>query len=463
MLTGGMLSVPPDISGEHMAREQTVEIMLDPEILGALYRRGRRRLRDIQSSSQATLKLDRLRGVLRVTGSQESIADVRRQLECVSGSHMSVAAAVWAELMRTRADPDLNQAAIARIQHESGCRIHIERSAQQIQLFGPKDNSMIAEQLLEELDRMCVEEVVDVKCPLDPGFLQKLQSFAQEFGVTLQVGGNHVNILGIKGAVAEAAKELCSYDADELQMVLSIDRDKSSDAARLAIHTALASLAVDPEKKAFIQSALGSSSPLVQNDTLVQADSLMQGAVTVKMPPPYPVNSKGPYDQQMHNMQGMEFQQGQMTCPTCGGGGNFCVHCGKPTEKMMMSPHAACPTCGIVNFCAYCGQATAESARMNSMSAPQQELPEAPSYQPYEPGMYQAEMIPQRMPMQFVQPGVRHNGSQQVMYQVAMCIPYDASRQQGVPILAGMPSNNNQASPPMMAHAYNGVQAFWGA
>jgi len=442
-----------DRSSEQLQGEQTVEIALDPEVLGALYRRGRRRLRDIQTSSQATLKLDRLRGVLRATGTKESIVDVQRQLESVSGSHLAVTAAVWAELMRTRADPDMDQAAVARIQHESGCRIHIERNAQQVQLFGPKDTSFLAQHLLAKFERMCVEEVVDMTCPMDHLFLQKLQGFAQDFGVTLQVSETSIIILGVKGAVAEAAKELQGSEFDSQYLDSSMDYAKPSEAARMAINMALSNLTVDADKR--IASTSLATPPVLPNAGSMHGSEIsMQGAVTLKTSTS---NLKIPFP---HQSSEADLQQ-VYDCPTCGGGGNFCVNCGHPTGKMMQGSIAGCPTCGCVNFCGFCGQRT-EKKMMEGMGTLQHRASGGASYT-YEPAMFSADSMPMMtmMPVQptmqttfqpagqpmmqpavqtAIQPGmspVNSPTSQQVLVPVAMCFPYDASSHQYLPVYAG--------------------------
>merc|ERR1719310_394387 len=120
----------------------------------------------MQASTNASLKLDRARGVLQVKGDLESIDEVRNQLQRLTGPFVGVTAAVWAELMRTRTNLNTSEAAVAQIQQESGCRIHIERSAQQIRLFGPQDVTVSAQHLLEILDDMCGEESVMMECPL---------------------------------------------------------------------------------------------------------------------------------------------------------------------------------------------------------------------------------------------------------------------------------------------------------
>merc|ERR1719482_1732873 len=118
----------------------------------------------MQASTNASLKLDRARGVLQVKGDLESIDEVRNQLQRLTGPFVEVTAAVWAELMRTRTVLTTADSAVARIQNASGCRIHIERNAQQIRLFGPQDSIAIAQLLLEKLDRMCTQESIGMSC-----------------------------------------------------------------------------------------------------------------------------------------------------------------------------------------------------------------------------------------------------------------------------------------------------------
>merc|ERR1719182_559977 len=117
----------------------------------------------MQASTNASLKLDRARGVLQVKGDLESIDEVRNQLQRLTGPFVGVTAAVWAELMRTRTNLNTWEAAVAQIQQESGCRIHIERSAQQ---------------LLDKLDRMCIQESVTMASPSQVDE-EKLQPFAE--------------------------------------------------------------------------------------------------------------------------------------------------------------------------------------------------------------------------------------------------------------------------------------------
>merc|ERR1719486_1338761 len=88
-----------DFAGPSEAGEHTAEISIDPQMFETICRRGLRRLRDIESSSQAILKLHRNRGVLEARGSKSAIAEVYRQLECLTGPRIAVSTANWAELM----------------------------------------------------------------------------------------------------------------------------------------------------------------------------------------------------------------------------------------------------------------------------------------------------------------------------------------------------------------------------
>jgi len=335
--------------------EQTAEIGLSADVLAAICRRGRLHLRNIQSSSQATLKLDRFRGVLEVTGSKGAIADVHTQLECLTGPFLSVSASVWAELMRTRTNPDVSLAAVARLQEQSGCRIHIERSLPQIRLFGPKDKTGIAQRLLNLLESMCVEEAVEMKCPqyLD---LQMLQTFAEEFGVTLQVEEKQIVVLGIDGAVKEASRELRNYESDSLHFEQGLEVVKSSDVARLAIEASMSKLR-NPRCPSSASTSADSLPAFVEDNCDQPTESQLQGAVISALP-------KIPARQQCGKAQDT-IKQGYLaesttSCRTCGVSvANFCVHCGQPSVKVVQPACGACPDCRVAKFCVSCGKATA--------------------------------------------------------------------------------------------------------
>mmetsp|Transcript_2623 Transcript_2623/g.6772 ORF Transcript_2623/g.6772 Transcript_2623/m.6772 type:complete len:440 (+) Transcript_2623:61-1380(+) len=210
--------------GEHMdfrmravrmnGETHTAEVPLDPDVLTNLCRRSRLRLRDVQMTCQAIVKLDRLRGVLRVTGTDAAIQAVRRQLESLGGPRRLVPSPVWAELMRSRKmGPGSSQATVARLQEESGCRIHIERSNQEVRLFGPGEAVERADQLLSELAAQCGEEAVLLPGG-DPPSAAALEELAHRCHITMRMEEDKVIVLGLRPSVVEGAKQLRRYFTD---------------------------------------------------------------------------------------------------------------------------------------------------------------------------------------------------------------------------------------------------------
>jgi len=334
----------------HHGDQAAVEISLNQEVLAVICRRGRRRLRDLQTSCQASLKLDRARSVLQVRGSHDAIKDVQRQLQMLTGPSVSVSPAVWAELMRTRTTAESSEAAVAMIQQECGCRIHIERSAQQIRLFGPQDVTVSAQHLLEILDDMCGEESVMMECPLHLD-MDMLQTFAQEFGVTLQVEDKQITVLGIKGAVAEAAQELRKYESDNKLLERGCEAATPSDAAHSAILAAMAKLKVS-EDGAESTNVSSPGTTFTHTDTGDSGEGngspprgLMQGVVISKMPPASSPATNPQHESQINHSGGYS---------AYGSSANFCVHCGKRAEKIA--------GIGTPKFCIYCGQPMATGA-----------------------------------------------------------------------------------------------------
>jgi hypothetical protein len=331
---------------------ETMEILLEPEILSTICRRGRRRLREIQTSCQVSLKLDRCRGVLLVRGFKEDMGMVQKQLEALSGPSLTVSPAVWAELMRTRTTADPTQAAVACIQQESGCRIHIERDVQQVRLFGGKSETSIASKIVKELESLCTEEAVSMSC-LERMDAQILQMFAQDAGVSLKVEENRIVILGIVEAVENAAKQLRNYDGDQQQHASLKDTDSAE--TRLAISAALSRLAVTNNVGS--ASTTADSLPPAPLQTshkdlwhAEEHDNSLQGMVITKMPPPRTNDHKAQENVKKAGLFNSNDSFG--SCPTCGSSGNFCVHCG---NKVIEHRLAGCPSCGVPKFCVYCG------------------------------------------------------------------------------------------------------------
>jgi len=303
-----------------------IDIALDPELLTTFCRRGRRRLRDIQSSCQAAVKLDRARGVLRVVGPESSIHAVRRQLASLGGPRRSVPAAVWAELMRTRTMRQSSQARVARLQQESGCRVHIERSRQEVRLFGPGEGVAVADKLLEELATLCTEEAVPLGLN-GPVASPVLQALAHSCSVTLRVEERQVVVLGLRAAVANAVEELKSYLADPQKPRWDMMLE------------AVAAEAVDRQDAESSEMKSGPED-MPGTEASEPKDAIgteQHGVVTTQMPPPVPVGGEqrapanhkpfGPME------DGCSASGSCRACPTCGAG-RFCVFCGAPTWQV---------------------------------------------------------------------------------------------------------------------------------
>lgn len=223
---------------ERNADSISAAIKLDPELLRTFCRRGRQRLQEIQARSQATLKLDRTKGLLWATGSERAISEVRVRLECLGGPRKTVSAAVWAELMRTRTlveGPDVSKSAVEQIQHLSGCRVHIERSKHEVRLFGPKSAGVVADRLINELEEICAEYSVDTPNPqvLSPDVLHAI---AHAGSVSMRVEPQQIAVLGLSCAVESAVAELTQYMAnpDHFEPCRNPDATNSGVAAALS-------------------------------------------------------------------------------------------------------------------------------------------------------------------------------------------------------------------------------------
>lgn len=179
------------------------EIPLNQELLASFSGRGRRRLRDLKQATETVLKLDRAKSCLQVRGTERSIADLRRHLETLIGHRRCVSAGAWAELMRTRTVIDSSEAAIQHIQEESGCRVHIERTTQEVRLYGPEQSLKVADRLLKELTEET--DVQQVEGMLSPELLEQV---TLRQGVTLRMRETCIEVLGRKAATRAAAAEL---------------------------------------------------------------------------------------------------------------------------------------------------------------------------------------------------------------------------------------------------------------
>ncbi|CAE8649389.1 unnamed protein product [Polarella glacialis] len=348
----------------HRESVKTVDVVLEADLLATFCRRGRRRLRDIQSSSQTVLKLDRCRGVLKVTGTDRAIMDVRRQLESLGGPRRPVQQAVWAELMRTRTLETTSRVSVAWLQQMSGCRVHIERTQQQVRLFGPKETVAVADRLLAELESgLCASVAV----PVEDGHSLpsvSLQLLAHSCGITLQIAESEILVLGLVAAVEEAAEELSRFVQDPSNFQLRREPDAAVMAAAAAAASAPASAPSNCKGTTSVGSLMtkapasamskalsfattsvgslmttgdfsGGSSHSADDESYSENHATANGVLTRMLPP----RSSKPQMQQQHSARTMAPDQNSgMACSTCGvpdsGSGNFCIYCGSPIRQM---------------------------------------------------------------------------------------------------------------------------------
>mmetsp|Transcript_63137 Transcript_63137/g.150524 ORF Transcript_63137/g.150524 Transcript_63137/m.150524 type:complete len:216 (+) Transcript_63137:122-769(+) len=188
--------------------QDTVEVVIDDLNVKKFSRRSKRRLRDLQRTSEVTMELNRLRGVLRIKGSRDNVSEVQSKLVDIGGFHRQVPVAMWAELLRTRMDSYDEEApmTLAWIQHHSGCRVHIERSKFEVRLFGSSEDLQRAVVLMDAVAKEAAQ--ILVRCPEAKLSEEVIQELGQAYGVTLQWQEEHVLVLGRRLAVLEAACQL---------------------------------------------------------------------------------------------------------------------------------------------------------------------------------------------------------------------------------------------------------------
>jgi len=193
--------------GEGSIKGSLVEIPVNAALESSICKRGRRRLRELQANSTAKIRYDRPRRVLKVFGSEDEIDDVRRQLECLGGMRKFVSTAVWCELMRTRLAEGPEQSSLLQLQLLSGCRIHIERSLQEVRLFGAAESTCLGEQLLDKFELQCIARPVPIRAEVTlPEDV--VEEISESCGVTINLEAERVVIFGRLAAVADAEKRL---------------------------------------------------------------------------------------------------------------------------------------------------------------------------------------------------------------------------------------------------------------
>ncbi|CAE7941795.1 MSI1 [Symbiodinium sp. KB8] len=221
---------------------RTEEMQLDSELVSILCHRSRRRLRDLQYTCKVTMRLDRNRHVLSLTGTDAGIEMAKQQIEGLSGPRRQVPLKVWVELMRTRtlslddlAEP--KTVSVAWVQECSGCRLHIERSSCEVRIFGSQSGAAIASKIIDEMESLCCEQTIQVRG--DPAVLSSpaLQSIAHACNATFRIQGLGIAVLGLEANAARAISQLelflddpqgyCLPDASKQPQALQEARPKA--------------------------------------------------------------------------------------------------------------------------------------------------------------------------------------------------------------------------------------------
>ena len=166
--------------------------------------RWHRRLREIVANCppDTVLKVNKELRVLEITSTPEGVQLAERQVEERLGPVKELSTAVWQELLRTRQ----GLGALNLIQKLTGCRLHLERKASHVRLFGSAHAVAMASTLLEHLEEMCAE--AHVLAPAEKLSQSILDSIARQSCVTLQTDGSKLCLRGFKTAIQDALDEL---------------------------------------------------------------------------------------------------------------------------------------------------------------------------------------------------------------------------------------------------------------
>lgn len=104
-------------------------------------------------SPDIVLKMNTELRVLEITSSPEGVQIDQQEVEERLGPVKELSTAVWTELLRTRQ----GLGALNLVQKLTGCRLHLQRNASHVRLFGSAHAAAMASALLEHLEGMCDE------------------------------------------------------------------------------------------------------------------------------------------------------------------------------------------------------------------------------------------------------------------------------------------------------------------
>jgi len=186
---------------------QRMSTPLSEDLLGLLSsRRGKQRLRALQTQSGAHAELDLQWRALHLCGTRHAILNALALLELMEGFTVKLPSALWTELLRCRnLGVDEAPMSLARIQEILGRRVHVERETFALRVFAPLAERAATAEVVQALASMCTKQTIELPVDCDWNIIKELQTSEK---VTMKVEGNRVELIGLVAAVEQATKDL---------------------------------------------------------------------------------------------------------------------------------------------------------------------------------------------------------------------------------------------------------------
>jgi hypothetical protein len=218
---------------------------------------------------------------------------------------------------------------VAKMQEETDCRVHIERSRCEVRLFGDARGVRQASERIDELASQCIEAFV----PLDGSSKlpdEQLQNLAYEHHVTFIQETRKIVAYGLKGPVSKAVVSLQEAIASRLP--------EAADVSSPEEHSSKRSVAEENRDQAAIEGLESSRTHFLPSTVLAAVPPQAILPQSKEMPGHLNIVA-GRASQQ--GARGAVMQQpffAQANAATCRSGHLQC-----------------CPTCGAARFCTECG------------------------------------------------------------------------------------------------------------
>jgi hypothetical protein len=247
--------------------------------------------------------------------------------------------------MRTRVLHD-GVGVLSQIQHESGCRIHIERKHHEVRLFGLPEQRSLANKLLDNFALEVKETNVEISTSVM--IEDSLEPIASSCGVTLLMKNGRVMVLGLIENVDKAVQE-----------IEQCKRPKSR--FENDVETRQAPRPYGSQQEAPPRGAVATKQYVLDNVER-NIPAMKQSTHTQQNPT-------------AHGIHGSTQEGRTSACPTCGCG-NFCTSCGAQIGAWQYAPFVIQQQC----FPASPGNFPANAMLIPYVMAPQSTLMDGGSY-----------------------------------------------------------------------------------